>query len=764
MHKRSVFLLILAVALTVTISGCGNSAGEPNNYNTESNVENNDEETDSEVAEASDIKDDIPVGIELIEGGTFEEGTGAFYTYLEGGEAKLYCENNELVCDIKKTGDVAHGVQVYVDGFELQQGVKYEFSCDIHSSTERSVDYRFQINGGDYHAYADGKVMAKDEVQHVENTFTMEEMTDPSPRFCFNIGYVDEFKESGVDSASIEPHKIYFDNISLKVVDASGAVSASESEELSHVRVNQVGYRPEDLKYVMFVDLEADDNKYSIVDSKTNKSVYEGDINKAREASMSKELLSVAYFTDYKTDGSYKVVTSKGLESCEFVINDNAYDEVLSNAVHMLYMQRCGQELTDDYAGEFAHKTCHDTLAKIYGTKDEKDVTGGWHDAGDYGKYIVPAAKTITDMLLAYEASPGAFSDDMNIPESNNGTSDILDEAKYELMWMLKMQDKTTGGVYHKVSGKTFPGTIMPEADRDEQIVSPISNTATGDFAAVMAYAYMVYQQSDPGFAAQCLDASKVAYEYLVAHKDDSGFKNPSDIVTGEYPDDECYDELLWASAQLYKATADEKYYEVLEETYNSDLKLTDLGWVNMAGYGAYAALTDDNMNKEHVSFAKTLKKEFLSQVDELCENAKSGPYLITRTEEFEWGSNMGIANEGMIFIMADSISSNKEYVECADACRSYLMGVNATDYCFITGTGVKSPMHVHHRPSPSKGKVVAGMLSGGPNSHLEDPYAANVLKDMPPAKCYADSDQSYSCNEVAIYWNSPLIYILSAE
>ena len=78
MHKRSVFLLILAVALTVTISGCGNSAGEPNNYNTESNVENNDEETDSEVAEASDIKDDIPVGIELIEGGTFEEGTGAF--------------------------------------------------------------------------------------------------------------------------------------------------------------------------------------------------------------------------------------------------------------------------------------------------------------------------------------------------------------------------------------------------------------------------------------------------------------------------------------------------------------------------------------------------------------------------------------------------------------------------------------------------------------------------------------------------------------
>lgn len=124
----------------------------------------------------------------------------------------------------------------------------------------------------------------------------------------------------------------------------------------------------------------------------------------------------------------------------------------------------------------------------------------------------------------------------------------------------------------------------------------------------------------------------------------------------------------------------------------------------------------------------------------------------------------MGIANNGMLLMLANEIAPNEEYVNCAKMQLNYLMGVNATGYCFVTGAGTLSPQNPHHRPSQVIGECMPGMLVGGPDSALEDPYAKAVLKDTPAAKCYADNAQSYSCNEVTIYWNSPLVYLLTAN
>ena len=79
-----------------------------------------------------------------------------------------------------------------------------------------------------------------------------------------------------------------------------------------------------------------------------------------------------------------------------------------------------------------------------------------------------------------------------------------------------------------------------------------------------------------------------------------------------------------------------------------------------------------------------------------------------------------------------------------------------------MTGWGTTAPEHPHHRPSQAADSAMPGMLVGGPNSHLEDPYAQNVLSGLAPALCYADNEQSYSTNEVAVYWNSPLIALLA--
>lgn len=172
----------------------------------------------------------------------------------------------------------------------------------------------------------------------------------------------------------------------------------------------------------------------------------------------------------------------------------------------MLYLQRCGTKVEDD---KFGHPSCHDSIATIYKTDQKIDVSGGWHDAGDYGRYVVAAAKAVADLMYAYEANPEIYSDNIGIPESGNGTPDILDEVRYELEWMLKMQDKSDGGVYHKVTCDTFPGYVMPEKETKPLIVMPKSTTATADFAASMAMAYEFYKDIDADFAAKCLDAAK---------------------------------------------------------------------------------------------------------------------------------------------------------------------------------------------------------------------------------------------------------------
>ncbi|MBO4681850.1 MAG: glycoside hydrolase family 9 protein, partial [Clostridiales bacterium] len=103
-------------------------------------------------------------------------------------------------------------------------------------------------------------------------------------------------------------------------------------------------------------------------------------------------------------------------------------------------------------------------------------------------------------------------------------------------------------------------------------------------------------------------------------------------------------------------------------------------------------------------------------------------------------------------------------YKKAASKQLDYLLGANAMGYCFVTGYGTFSPKNVHHRPSITAGKAMPGMLVGGADNALEDDYAKKMCKDEAPSMCYVDDDSSYSTNEVTVYWNSPLIYILAAE
>lgn len=707
--------------------------------------------------------EDGPVpGQELLTDGEFS-GELKFHLYTEsGGSAVLSIEDGELLVDVSKIGRVGHAIQPYYDGFRLYQGVEYVLSFDASASIERDLYVRVQLNGGDYHAYFEAPVSVTGEKQHFSFPFVMQEASDPAPRLCINMGFVDMMSDAGLTPEDIAPHAVRFDNFSLTVLDASGLVADGDGVNISPIRINQAGYLPGAVKTAVIADLDVD--SFTVVRSPHGGVVYEGTLSAPVENASSGEVNRIADFSALNMVGNYQIVTSDGTVSFEFPVSRKAYDRLLQETMKMLYLQRCGAELDEEHAGIYAHPVCHSETAVVYGTDQRIDVSGGWHDAGDYGRYVVSGAKAAADLLLSYEMNPAPV-DGVGIPESGDGVDDRLQEARYELDWMLKMQAEN-GGVYHKVTGRNFPGFVKPQDETDELVLAPVSVTATADFAGVLALGARVFAESGSdelaALSGTYTAAAERAWGYLEEHRNDPGFTNPADIVTGEYPDGKSGDERFWAAAELARTTGKEVYRNAAEEMLRSGEVTAELGWVEMGGYGLYALLTDPGLTESDAGYAAA-KALLGDRVRQISSVIGANPYGINRIDQFEWGSNMGIANDGVILMMGAAVFGDETLRAEAARQLDYLLGENATGYSFVTGVGAVSPVHPHHRPSTAFGAPVPGMLVGGPDSSLEDPYAANVLAGCSPAKCYADSDQSYSTNEVCVYWNSPLILLISA-
>ncbi|MDE7139034.1 MAG: glycoside hydrolase family 9 protein, partial [Ruminococcus sp.] len=326
-----------------------------------------------------------------------------------------------------------------------------------------------------------------------------------------------------------------------------------------------------------------------------------------------------------------------------------------------------------------------------------------------------------------------------------------LDEVRFALEWMKKMPP-ANGGVHHKVTCESFPGYVMPENETKPLIVTEISTTATADFCASMAMAYEFYKDIDREFADDCLECAEKAWAFLEEHPEFI-FKNPEDIVTGDYGDKYDIDERYWAAAQMYRATGDSKYLENISDT-------TGLDWSTVGDYGNIAIVTMDDIDKESDIYKKAYSN-IIKQADKFVSASEKSGYGVSQSK-FNWGSNMTVANSGVILGVAYQLTGEQKYLDNAQGQLDYLLGVNPVGECFVTGFGTVSPQNPHHRPSMAKNTAMKGMLVGGVNSGLEDSAAKAYCRDLPPAKCYVDNSESYSTNEITIYWNSPLTYLLS--
>ena len=196
---------------------------------------------------------------------------------------------------------------------------------------------------------------------------------------------------------------------------------------MSGIRVNQVGYLPESAKTAVFADLPETDATFAVVNAETGEEVFSGDVKGDGSVNpASGEVNATGDFSGVTEPGRYKITTPSGTESYELSIGDDVYGKLTEDTFKMLHLQRCGTELDEAVAGRFAHPACHMDPAIIYGTEEKIDVSGGWHDAGDYGRYVVSGAKAAADLLLAHEIL-GEGLDDVGIPESGDGVDDAAD-------------------------------------------------------------------------------------------------------------------------------------------------------------------------------------------------------------------------------------------------------------------------------------------------------------------------------------------------
>lgn len=488
-------------------------------------------------------------------------------------------------------------------------------------------------------------------------------------------------------------------------------------------------------------------------------------------------------FSELTTSGTY-ILKCGNCTSYPFAIGTELYGSLTALLSKALYFQRCGTELPARYAGKFARTDCHlqpsflwteyerhrnDELAES--DMQKLDIRGGWHDAGDFGRYPTAASVALAHILYAYRFFPEAFAESLKLPESDNGMPDILNECLYELRWMLQMQD-AEGGVYHKQTTLRHADFIMPCEDKAPLLLFPVSSMAVADFAAIMALASRIYRPFDEAFAEQAFSVALKSYRWLNQHPEFVPFTNPSACNTGEYGDSSDTDERMWAAMEFYRCTGEEGYLIQAKKYFDEIKNPTEFGWANVGGFAGWALLENElsgtSENKDTLSafeqvFRTVYKETILKEANRLLEVIDSCGYGVSLSPtDYVWGSNMVVLNRAMLFGTAYLLEPKEAYRTGAVRQMDYLLGVNAVDYSYVTGVGAHAFCNPHNRVTEADGidETIPGFVSGGPNSHPAGELGiATIPAGTPPMKCFLDRWECYSLNEITIYWNSPAIF-----
>ncbi|WP_082536401.1 MULTISPECIES: glycoside hydrolase family 9 protein [unclassified Roseateles] len=553
---------------------------------------------------------------------------------------------------------------------------------------------------------------------------------------------------------------------------ALAAAFAVANAHAQGAAVNQVGYLPGGAKWVVLPAGAGEE--FRLVRVGSNDVVLRGRLGPAQTWAPAGQSVRLADFSALNEVGEYELRIDNVPASPRIRVAPDAYAALTAASLKAFYFNRASTALEPRHAGRWARPAGHpDTEVLVHASAaSDKRPEGtrisapkGWYDAGDYNKYVVNSGITVYTLLAAWEQFPALFkAQKLDIPESGNDLPDVLDEVLWNLDWMLAMQDPADGGVYHKLTNKTFDGSQMPHQTKGERYVVAKGTAAALDFAAVMAQASRIYKPFDsqrPGLSARMRDAAIAAWTWARANPQ-VVFKNPSDVRTGEYGDTKLDDEFAWAAAELYLTTGDAAYRDALKLA-SQPIRVPS--WGDVAGLGWMSlAQHRDKLTKAD---AELVTKRVRGFGDELAASWKASAYRMTMESptDFVWGSNSQALNQALMLIQAYRLSNDRAQLDAAQSVLDYVLGRNPLGMSYVTGFGQRSPMRPHHRPSEADGvePPVPGFIVGGPNPGQQDQKNCPRYPSALPALSYIDHDCSYAANEVAINWNAPLVYVAAA-
>jgi endoglucanase len=594
-------------------------------------------------------------------------------------------------------------------------------------------------------------------------------------------------------------------------ISVAGAQSVSKQ-----IIVDQFGWRPSAKKIVVFANPVNGQNngssytpgvQFQVRRSSDNATVFTGNITVWNNGNLHTDSGDKAWHGDFSsvtTPGAYYVFDpANNLRSYEFEVRDDIYAAALKASTRTFYYQRSGTSIPAQHGGNWTHGPAHlqDANALLYTTSarsgTQRNVTGGWYDAGDYNKYIPFLNHTMWNLMVGYELRPAAFTDNTNIPESGNGVPDMLDELKWELDWMLRMQEDN-GGVHNRVTVTSYEnGSDDPATDTQPRYYTAVTTWSTATFAAITAHAarlYGNYAGQYPGYVNTLRAASEKAWTYLEANPSMSPVsgKDGANTAAADAGSDSNDDKRrrVAAAAELFATTGMAKYKTFFEANYNdvngtsengfhpfsNDYLDASLGWELSRAYYVYAKTAGANP-----AIVSAIKAKFQNSMDWFLEsyhNQKTDPYLgMMWTGHYTWGSNLQKALWAMIPILSVELRVNPGktalYKEIAEEYLHYFHGRNPLSWTYLSNMGSRGAnagaensvdefYHSWFRDGSARYDGASsqfgpppGYIVGGPNQFYSG--SASPPKNQPVMKAYRNWNTSYpepswEITEPAIY------------
>lgn len=608
--------------------------------------------------------------------------------------------------------------------------------------------------------------------------------------------------------------------IYLLIIGVFASISVASPPTIdNHIKIDQFGYRSGDKKIAVISSPVigynnsspfTPGNTYQIRMWDNDAVVYTGGIvawNGGATQAQSGDKVWWFDFSSVNTLGSYYVFdVANNVGSYQFDINDAVYLNTLKQAMRVFYYQRCGTAKVLLYAQSgWTDAACHignlqDSDCRLYNNNSpstSKFLSGGWHDAGDFNKYVNFTFEPMIDMLLAYKENRLVWGDNYNIPESGNGIPDILDETKYELDWLLKMQN-TNGSVLSIVGVTNHGSGSPPSADLNQRFYGPATTSATFTASAIFSLAAIQYNSIGQTSFANTLQAAAInAWNWAVGNPGIT-FYNSGVIGAGEQ-EVNAYETLvrqMAASVFLFALTGNTSYKTFFESNY-TQMHLIQWSFAypfenseqNMMLY--YSSLSGATP-----SIANAIKNAYTNSMK--TNNPDNLPAYLNQTDAYRahlsnqnytWGSNTTKARQGIMFnnmltYNLDSLN-NTNYRNAALGYLNYVHGINPTAFSYLTNMGsngaensINKIFHAWFVNVPPP-----GFISGGPNpsysldgccpsgcssfNSLCNPALVTPPLNQPIQKSYKDwntgwPQNSWTVTEPAIYTQGSYIRLLS--